>query len=60
MQLSKIFSDFAGRVAQAAGRPTTFLLCVATILAWALTGPIFGFSDTGNSSSTPERLSSLS
>jgi low affinity Fe/Cu permease len=46
MQLSKLFSDFAGRVAQAAGRPTTFLLCVATILAWALTGPIFGFSDT--------------
>jgi low affinity Fe/Cu permease len=46
MQLSKIFSEFSGRVAQAAGRPMTFLLCVATILAWALTGPIFGFSDT--------------
>ncbi|WP_036349999.1 low affinity iron permease family protein [Microvirga sp. BSC39] len=40
------FSDFAGKVAQAAGRPTTFLLCLLVIIAWAVTGPIFGFSDT--------------
>jgi low affinity Fe/Cu permease len=28
------------------GRPTTFLLAVAVVLVWAITGPLFGFSDT--------------
>ena len=28
------------------GRPTTFLMAVAVVLVWALTGPLFGFSDT--------------
>lgn len=46
MQLSKAFSNFAGRVAQATGRPTTFLLCVIIVVLWALSGPLFGFSDT--------------
>jgi low affinity Fe/Cu permease len=46
MQFSKAFSDFAGRVAQATGRPITFFLCVITVVLWALSGPLFGFSDT--------------
>ena len=46
MQFSKAFSDFAGRVAQATGRPITFLLCVISVVLWALSGPLFGFSDT--------------
>src|SRR5574339_572406 len=29
-----------------AGRPSTFMLAVAVILLWAITGPIFHFSDT--------------
>lgn len=29
-----------------AGRPVTFTLAVAVILLWAITGPIFHFSDT--------------
>jgi low affinity Fe/Cu permease len=28
------------------GRPATFIIAVAIILTWALTGPLFGFSDT--------------
>jgi low affinity Fe/Cu permease len=28
------------------GRPITFILAASIILAWALTGPLFGFSDT--------------
>jgi low affinity Fe/Cu permease len=28
------------------GRPITFLLAVGTVLVWAITGPLFGFSDT--------------
>jgi low affinity Fe/Cu permease len=29
-----------------AGRPITFALAVALILVWAVTGPLFSFSDT--------------
>ena len=46
MAFSKFFNDVASRVAQATGRPLTFVLCVAVVLAWALSGPLFGFSDT--------------
>jgi low affinity Fe/Cu permease len=28
------------------GRPGTFALALVVVLAWAITGPIFGFSDT--------------
>jgi low affinity Fe/Cu permease len=46
MALSKLFSDAATTVAEAAGRPMTFALCCAAIVVWAVTGPLFGFSDT--------------
>jgi low affinity Fe/Cu permease len=29
-----------------AGRPVTFIIAVLVIIVWALSGPIFGFSDT--------------
>ena len=44
--MARIFSNLAGWVAQAAGRPSTFVLCTLLIVAWAATGPLFGFSDT--------------
>lgn len=28
------------------GRPLTFLLAAAVVIVWAITGPLFGFSDT--------------
>jgi low affinity Fe/Cu permease len=40
------FTVFAQRTAQLAGRPVTFLLAVLTVIAWAITGPFFGYSDT--------------
>jgi len=40
------FTRFAKWTARATGRPLTFAIAVAVILAWAVTGPIFGFSDT--------------
>jgi low affinity Fe/Cu permease len=46
MSFSKFFSGFAERVAQATGRPITFGLSVAIVVAWAVTGPLFHFSDT--------------
>ena len=40
------FTRFANRTSRAAGRPLTFSLAVAVVLAWLVTGPLFGFSDT--------------
>ena len=40
------FGQIATWVAHAAGRPLAFAACVAVLVAWALAGPVFGFSDT--------------
>jgi low affinity Fe/Cu permease len=40
------FSYLARRIAVLAGRPVVFLAAVVSILLWALSGPLFGFSDT--------------
>ena len=40
------FMQFSHRVSHAAGRPMTFVLACAGILLWAVTGPLFGFSQT--------------
>jgi low affinity Fe/Cu permease len=34
------------KVSNAIGHPIAFLVAFVFVLAWALTGPIFGFSDT--------------
>ncbi|HTL46466.1 MAG TPA: low affinity iron permease family protein [Verrucomicrobiae bacterium] len=36
----------ATRVACASGHPTAFLTAVSVVLVWAVTGPLFHFSDT--------------
>jgi low affinity Fe/Cu permease len=43
---SSWFARFAQHVAHITGRPTAFILALAVIIVWALTGPIFGYSDT--------------
>ena len=43
---SKTFSRLATGIAHATGKPVTFIIAIATIVAWAVAGPIFGFSDT--------------
>ncbi|MGI8526212.1 MAG: low affinity iron permease family protein [Pseudolabrys sp.] len=40
------FSSFAKVTAHLTGHPATFLLAVVVIVVWALTGPIFHYSDT--------------
>ena len=40
------FTKFARWAATASGRPITFVLAVGIIAVWAVTGPLFGFSDT--------------
>ncbi len=41
-----VFSRFALWVSEAAGTPLAFGLAFLTIVVWAVTGPIFGFSDS--------------
>ena len=40
------FSDLARWTSNALGRPPAFAIACAIVLAWALTGPIFRYSDT--------------
>jgi low affinity Fe/Cu permease len=40
------FTPFAKWTARVSGRPAAFVLAVMIILAWAITGPVFRFSDT--------------
>jgi low affinity Fe/Cu permease len=40
------FTRFAKWTARVSGRPSAFAMAVIVILAWAITGPIFGFSDS--------------
>ena len=40
------FTRCAKRTATLTGRPATFLAAVSVIVVWAITGPLFGFSDT--------------
>lgn len=41
-----VFTRFARFAANITGKPATFLTAVTIIVVWALTGPLFGFSDT--------------
>jgi low affinity Fe/Cu permease len=43
---ASIYARAARWVAQLSGRPVTFLLAVAVIVVWLVSGPIFAFSDT--------------
>lgn len=40
------FGKFATAIATRAGSPVTFALAVFLVLAWAISGPAFGFSDS--------------
>ncbi|WP_454766135.1 low affinity iron permease family protein [Cupriavidus campinensis] len=41
-----LFDRFAGGVTRQVGSPAAFVLAVAVVVVWALTGPIFGYSET--------------
>ena len=44
--MEKQFIQFATHTAKVAGKPWTFLLCLAVVTGWAVTGPIFAFSES--------------
>jgi low affinity Fe/Cu permease len=43
---TRLFTAFANAVSRWAGRPPIFVVCILAVAAWAITGPIFGYSDT--------------
>jgi low affinity Fe/Cu permease len=44
--MDRIFTWFAGRISAMAGQPLAFVVAFALIVAWAVTGPVFAYSDT--------------
>lgn len=44
--ISKKFNAFCHWVTKVTGQPITFLLAILIVLVWAVTGPVFGFSET--------------
>ena len=44
--MEELFNRLANATARLTGKPLTFALCFLVILVWAVTGPIFGFSQT--------------
>jgi low affinity Fe/Cu permease len=44
--MGRFFENFAQLVASWAGRPPAFVLAFLVVVTWALTGPLFQFSDT--------------
>jgi low affinity Fe/Cu permease len=43
--LSARFGRWSRKAARVVGHPATFLTAVAFVVTWAVTGPLFGFSD---------------
>jgi low affinity Fe/Cu permease len=44
--MRRFFNWFATKTSTAAGQPFTFVIAVLIILIWAVTGPMFAYSDT--------------
>ena len=44
--MRKFFNMCATKISSAAGQPLTFITAVLIIVVWAVTGPLFGYSDT--------------
>jgi len=44
--VNELFRKFAQKTSAVVGSPWAFALALIVIVAWAITGPLFGFSDT--------------
>lgn len=42
----RFFNNFSNKVTKATGGPTAFMIALGTVIAWAVTGPMFGYSDS--------------
>jgi low affinity Fe/Cu permease len=45
-KLTLFFEKFSAAITKATGKPLAFILAIALILGWAITGPVFHYSDT--------------
>src|SRR5437868_9645415 len=45
-RFKKFFNGFSNVVTKATGTPAAFIIALMVIVVWAITGPIFKFSDT--------------
>lgn len=44
--MNALFTEFSRAISHYVGSPLAFLLALGTVLAWFVSGPVFGFSDT--------------
>jgi len=44
--MKKLFDKFSSKVTSATGSPAAFISAFVVIILWAVTGPVFHFSDT--------------
>jgi low affinity Fe/Cu permease len=45
-RVTMAFTKFASAISRWTGRPLVFFTCVLLVIAWAVSGPLFKFSDT--------------
>src|SRR5690349_15556370 len=43
--MDKLFAKFATTTARVTGSPAAFLICVIVVVAWAVSGPFFDYSE---------------
>ena len=44
--MGRLFAHIASRIATMAGEPSAFIIALAIVIVWGVTGPIFHWSDT--------------
>ncbi len=44
--MDRFFTTLSSRIAGFVGQPLAFVIALSTIIVWAVTGPLFDFSDT--------------
>ena len=44
--MDRIFTAVAGRIAAFTGQPLAFIIALSAVVVWAVTGPMFGYSET--------------
>ena len=43
---SRLFGDVANKISQTVGRASAFMIAAGVVIVWAVTGPLFQYSDT--------------
>src|ERR1700751_1534022 len=44
--MNELFRKFSEKVAKAVGSPWAFVIAIVVVIAWAVSGPVFHYSDT--------------